>query len=368
MNMQKDTRTEPPIPPEIEEVMRNLVTAIRVVKLYPPNNPVYSQSVKKSLETLDHYLGSSPDYTFGVQKTGFTWEKSLIGKDAQLNRTIAQDLFLKGLREVTISRDVSGGELLDLCRALALTSEELSMRSGISSVLWEQGATHIKVIEAGLDDVITADAEGGQVAKDKAGGALKAERKATVFDGRTLLLGDVTSNPEGFGASMIELARQTKTGQESLEDRLHTLYQQAGRKVAGEHPGRTDEMFDGLAKSVLALESPYRERLVAGKLYGDLDAELSEGTGTDTEQQVPNLPQEVQTGRYADTWTVQQIATLLKRSAALPVVPPAPLPLAGDLPVQPVAPDLAGIAKDLADYRPEEMAALKATAEAGMES
>src|SRR5512134_3418312 len=115
--MQKDDRTESPIPPEVEEVMRNLVTAIRVVKLYPPNNPIYSQSVKKSLETLDHYLGSSPDYTFGIQKTGFTWQRSPIGKDAQLNRTIAQDLFLKGLREVTISKGVTDGDLLDLCRA-----------------------------------------------------------------------------------------------------------------------------------------------------------------------------------------------------------------------------------------------------------
>ncbi len=365
--MQKDARNEPPIPPEVEDVMRNLVTAIRVVKLYPPNNPIYSQSVKKSLETLGNYLGSSPDYTFGVQKTGFTWQKALIGKDAQLNRTIAQDLFLKGLREVTISSDVTEDELLGLCRALALSPEELSMRSGISSVLWEEGAMHIKVMEAGLDDVITADAE-GQTAKDTAGGALKAEKKVTVFDGRTLLLGDVTTDPEGFGASMIELARRTKTQQESLEDRLHTLYQQAGRKVTGEHPDRKDEMFDGLAKSVLALESPHRERLVSGKLYGDLDAELAAGAGPGTEQQVPNLLQEVQAGRYADTWTVQQVATLLKRSAALPVVPPAPLPLPGDIPVQPIPQDLAAIAKDLADYRPEEMAALKATAEAGKES
>lgn len=365
--MQKEDRTESPVSPEIEEVMRNLVTAIRVVKLYPPNNPVYSQSVKRSLETLDRYLGTSPEYTFGVQKTGFMFRKILLGKDAQLNRTIAQDLFLKGLRELTISRGVTESELLDLCRALALSPEELSMRSGISSVLWEQGAAHLKVVEAGLEDVITADAK-GQAAKDNAGGALDAGKNVTVFDGRTLLLGDLTSNPEGFGASMIELARRTKTAQESLEDRLHALYQQAGKKVAGGHPEQKDELFDGLAKSVLALESPHREKFVAGKLYGDLDAEPARGTGPDPDQQVPNILQEVQAGRYDDTWTVQQIATLLKRSAALPVVPPSPPPLPGEIPVQPFPQDLAAIAKDLADYPPEEMTALKATAEAGRET
>lgn len=365
--MQKDVKTEVSVSPEIEELMRNLVTAIRVVKIYPSNNPTYAQSLKKCIETLDRNLGTSPEFTFGVQKTGFTYQKVQIGKDAQLNRTIAQDLFLKGLREVTISSGVTEGEVLDFCRALALPPEELSMRSGITSVLWEEGATHIKVTEAGLDDVITTDAKRGLGGKQAAGDAQQAVRKATVFDGKTLVLGDVTSNPEGFGASMIELACRTKAEYESIEDRLHTLYQMAGRKVASEHAAQQDAMFEGLAKSVLALESPHRERLVSGKLYGSMDAELAREAGSDAGQLIPDPVQEVLTGRFSDTWTIQQVAFLLKRSAAGRIAPPA-RPISADaIAVEPLSQDLAEIARELANYRPEEISALKITAEAGKE-
>ena len=48
-------------------------------------------------------------------------------------------------------------ELQEFCQTLALSPEELSMKNGISTVLWEQGVTHIKVTEAGLDEVVTAE-------------------------------------------------------------------------------------------------------------------------------------------------------------------------------------------------------------------
>jgi hypothetical protein len=69
--------------------MRNLVSAIRAVKLYPPNNPICSQSVKKSYEVLDHFLETTPEYHVGVQKTYFFYLHNPVGKDAQLNRAIA---------------------------------------------------------------------------------------------------------------------------------------------------------------------------------------------------------------------------------------------------------------------------------------
>src|SRR5574337_979294 len=138
------TRSET-LGPEIQEVMRNLVSAIRAVKLYPPNNPVYSQSVKKSYESLEHFLASVPLYQMGVQKTFFTYQQTPFAKDAQLNKPIVQDLFAKGIRQVEFDGGITAEELLSFYEALALSSEELAITGGISSILWEKGATHIKV-------------------------------------------------------------------------------------------------------------------------------------------------------------------------------------------------------------------------------
>ena len=60
--------------PEIQEVMRNFVSAARAVKLYPPNNPIYAQSVKKSFESLDNFLKDHIRFSIGIQQTYFLYE------------------------------------------------------------------------------------------------------------------------------------------------------------------------------------------------------------------------------------------------------------------------------------------------------
>jgi HEAT repeats len=374
--MQKETK--PPqdeaLSPEIQDIMRNLFTAIRVTKLYPSNNPIYSQSVEKSFDGLAQFLETSREYRVGVQKTNFTYLHTPVGKDAQLNRAIAQDLFTKGIREMVFSNGMTAAELLSFCQTLALTPEELAMKNGITSILWEKGITNIKVTEAGLDDVITTQAEGKREDKNGVAAGANAEERETAAGQnqptsptRTLALEDVMADPVGFASRMLALAIQTRAEHETVEDRLFSLYQEAGRKIRAEHPGESDALFDALAKSVLALPSPHREALIAGKLYGDLDAEMASEQESEADVQLPNALHEIQTGRFSGDWNAQQISTLLKRTSAKKIEKPAPLSPA-NLAVTPIPEDLAAIAKDLAEYSPEQMESLKVLGNAGMES
>jgi HEAT repeat protein len=359
--------------PEIQDVMRSLITAIRAVKLYPPNNPIYSQSVSKSYESLARFLETNPEYHVGVHKTFFTYLTTPFGKDAALNKTIAQDLFAKEVREVTFSEGIIEEELMVLLKAFALSSEEMAMKSGISSILWEFGATHIKVVESGLDEVITTQTEQGWDSKppaessDDAAGK-KREKNKNLFSGRTLVLGTLMADPEGFGASMLELAKQTRGENETVEDRLYALYQEAGEKIRAEHAEDSDALFEGLAQSVLSLEPQFREGFVAGKLYADLDAELANDHVADGEEQVPNELQEVQTGRFSNAWTVQHVATLLKRTSGKKSAAPPAAPDPATFAVTRVSAEITKQAPDLAAYTQEEMEALKAMSGVGMES
>jgi hypothetical protein len=363
-----------PLSSEVQDVVRNLVSAIRAVKLYPSNNPIYSQTIEKSSEVLVRFLETESECRVGVQKTYFTYAQTPVGKETQLNRAIAQDLFAKGIREVVFSVGVTEEELADFYRILALSPEELAMRSGISSVLWERGTTHIRVTEAGLDDVITAEAEGtGETvptAKPSGGTLDEATAgKEITIAGRRLVLGDLMTDPGGFGAGMIELAKQTTSANESVDDRLFALYTEAGRKIWAECADQSDTLFEGLAQSALSLDQSHRERLIAGKLYAELDAELEseQEQKADPNEQVPNALHEIVTGRFSTVWTGEQVSTLLKKSSARKTAPPATTP-PGTLDAVPISKDLGEIARDLAEYTPEEMEALKAMSEAGMES
>jgi len=372
--MQKDDKQADSLSPEVQDVMRSLLSAIRSVKLYPPNNPVYSQSVAKAFKELDKYLTTAPDFSISVHKTYFAFRRNAVGKDGELNKAIAQDLFAKGVREMIFIPGMKESELLELCRVLALSSEGMALKSGISSILWEKGAEHIKVTEAGLDEVLTSQEErdqAGKAAAEPLGGNDDAskEGKKKVFSGRTLVLGELMNDPSGFGASMVDLAKQTRGADESVEDRLFTLYQEAGRKIEEEKPNESDTLFQGLANSALTIESPLREGLIAGKLYGDLDAEMSDQEDAEEEVHLPSPLQEIQTGRFSSSWNTQQVSTLLKKAAAKKSAPSTPLPppSPAQIAVAPLPPDLTEIAKQLAEYSPEEMTVLEAVGNLGME-
>lgn len=359
--------------PEIHEVMRNFVSAARAVKLYPANNPIYSQSVRKSFESLAQVLANEPDYHIGVQKTFFTYEGIPVGKDAQINRAITQDLFVKGVREVVFSSGITEQELLDLYQTLALPPEEMAMRSGISSILWEKGATHIKVTEAGLDEVITNKTEtrlnSDTLSGPKADSDEAAKRRKKVSDQtRILVLGDLLTDPESYGAAMVELARKTVGENETLEERLFSLYREAGKKIEEEPEDMREALFDGLAKSVLSLDAPLRNSMIAGKLYADLDADAVAEEVPDVMEELPGELHEIVTGRYSREWTVKQVATLIKRSSKKKIEPPRPPVKPKDLPVVPIPIGLDTIAKDLVDYSAEEMEDLRTISESGMES
>ncbi len=367
--MLTDAKRDEPLSLDIQDVMKNLISAIRIVKIYPSNNPIYSQSLKKSFETLSHFLQTAPDYHVGVQKTFFTYRQIPFGKDAQMNRSIAQDLFSKGIREIIFSAGTTEEELLQLCQALALSSEELAIRSGISTILWEKGSTNIKVTEAGLDDVIPTKAEGGREG-DKAGSGGKSSKpkKEWSFTGRTLVLGDLKSDPEGFAAFMLDYAQRTRSEHESMEDRLFTLYRQAGNKILKDHPRESDIMFDALAKSVLALEFSQRDRFIRGKLYSEVDRATEADQEAGPELQIPTEIQEIRAGRFSNRWTMEQVATLLKKSAAIKTAPSALPPDPASVRAVPVAADLIRIVRSLDDEDPDQIEALKVISNAGMES
>ncbi len=366
--MAEDKKTAESLPPEILEAMKTLVSAIRAVKLYPPNNPIYAQSSRKSHGTLALVLEQTPEYRVGVQKTYFTYDQIPVGKEAQLNKAIAQDLFAKGLREIVFNSGVTEEELLDFYQILSMQPEELSLKGGIASILWERGSTHIKVTEAGLDDVLTVNTDGveaaGRRSKPKAEGALKDAEAA----GRSLVLGDLKTDPAGFGTGILELAKESRGADESVDDRLFALYNEAGRKIQAEHPEETEELFGGLAESALSLIEPHRENLIGGKLYTELDSELVEEQMPGLHEQVPNELHEVVTGRYSTAWTREQVMWLLKKSSAKPAPTSAPPPSPAAIETAPVPRDLADVAREMAEYTPEEMEELKAMGGIGMES
>ena len=117
------------------------------------------------------------------------------------------------------------------------------------------------------------------------------------------------------------------------------------------------------------LEQPYREVLITGKLYEGLDSENTKKQKAEIEEQVPSGLHEIMTGRFLDSWTVQQVADLLKKLTTTEIASPTP-PLSSPSALSAISllTDIGEIAKEIAQYTEEETEELKSMSSMGMES
>ncbi|HDQ03048.1 MAG TPA: HEAT repeat domain-containing protein [Deltaproteobacteria bacterium] len=355
--MQKETIRED-ILSEAQEALRYIIAAVRAVRMYPPNNPVYSNSIKKSFETLQAYFNKSDKYQISVQKNSFSLNNAPHGKETEQNKPIAHDLFTKEIREIFILSDLTEQELTHFYQALALPMEKYKLQGGLSSILWEKDVSNIKVTEAGIEEIITTPFSRSWEEKEPPDEYGPPPAKKDGFPGRVLVIIDLAADPAGFSANMIELAKQTKEDNETIEDKLFALYKEAGNRIDTGDPTQRETLYQSLAKSVLALDPLYRNGFIAGKLYGELDTEMLKGELYSDNQYLPSIIQEIQSGRFSDVWTVQQVAALLKKSVSEPTTD-GQQPVESEAQVISVSEDILESAESIAKYNNEDMEELQ---------
>jgi HEAT repeat protein len=358
------------MPAEIQEVIRAVVSAIRAVKLYPSNNPIYALSVKKSFEILDRYLSRLPECRLDVQKNAFAFSHATAGGDTQLYRGIAHDLFMKGIREIAFTRGLTENELLNFFTIISQPRETLNLKDNIESLIWERGFSHIAVKGATLDEVVRFE----QDAQSSSGEVLTApvsegehdeeylKDKSIDILGNRVVLTDLVHDPRRFGTMMIEMAKKDAGSREQQIDTLFGLYREAGRQVLLSLPEERSTLFNAMAESILAMESSAKEELIARRLYADMDRRALYGRKADAMEHLPSELHELFSARFSKSWTVPQVSTLLVKVSS--AMPPSEPPVS-EKQFQPR--DLAEIAREMSEYAPDEMERLKTISDFGVE-
>ena len=366
----KDEQQADSVPSEIQAVIRAMVSAVHAVKLYPSNNPVYIQSVTKSYKIMEQALQLLPEIRVAVQKANFSYNRHPVGRDVNTFKGVVGDLFAKGIREILFTRGITEKELVDFYAVISLSQEQMKQNNGLASLVWEKGFTHVTIQEASLDEVVFAQEGSATIGEEhQAKAALSRKEleeqvkgKAIEVFQRRVMLVDIAADPSRFGAMMVEQVKQSGGTPEQQGERLFDAYRETGRQVIKTLPQNRDALFSAMAESVLSLEPPYKEGLIAGKLYVELDRQSIQQQKTDLLDHLPYGLHEVVSGRFSRLWTVPQVSSLLMKASQQV---PAPGREAEDtaLPAE-----LYALAREMAEYTPEEMEALKTIAEYGGEA
>ncbi len=367
--MQKRDSTGEAVSPAVQELVRSMFSAIRAVRLYPSNNPLYRQTIRKSYTHLEAFLRDEAALNLEVHRSDLLYKNISLGKTIQAYAGIVSDLFSRGVREISLMAGVTEKELHDLFDILTLSQEDLQLRGSTESLLWERGVSHIEVKDASLDAVVTTS-PGERWPEEIRSDTLVltqelgriAQSAEIHFSGRTAVLSDLASNPAGFGTLLLETARQTGGTRESQETHLMGMYREVGHQLLEQFSEHREPLFEALAKSVFSLEPEYRDGLISQRLYAEFDRQTLQERMGDAHEALRHDVHEVITGRFSRSWSVPQVSSLLQKAAAAP----ESWQSRGDGELV-LSDDLHAIARELSEYTPEEMESLKKVNDAGLE-
>ncbi|MBU0983325.1 MAG: HEAT repeat domain-containing protein [candidate division Zixibacteria bacterium] len=213
--MSNDTEKCAALLQDIKFILRDLLKAIKVVSLYPENNPL-PQSLKRTVaERMTDIVAHAGGLDLSIEKTYLTWRNETVFTDQSKEESLAGLFFDQGITRIVFK---AGLEVDDIYRFLDLLKTHLNSYDrarDLAAAFWEAGMQRfafetiedialaefdgdLNVQEMGLSQ--TARRDRGQIAVDESG------RYATLFT-EAEPVGDI---PEGIEDSAVLLQDSSK--------------------------------------------------------------------------------------------------------------------------------------------------------------
>jgi hypothetical protein len=123
----------------VEELVRNIVKALRAFQMYLPNNPMYQRAQFQLQESFPPVWAVLDEITLFVRETDLIWEDRPVYEQPSKNESFAWGLYKDGMRVLTLRKGVEEEEigrfLQTVTRARHLSADA---SDDLLTLLWEQ--------------------------------------------------------------------------------------------------------------------------------------------------------------------------------------------------------------------------------------
>ncbi len=135
---------------QVRTVVREISTAAKALRLYPPSSPMPRQSAASAANALSEYLSVAPVLSLGVVKEGFEFA----GEDLGLSGLGAGDLSgllqSHGVAELSFLPGCTTEELIAFLAAALSPPEEILEAGGLAAVMAGTGVQRVSISEVAL--------------------------------------------------------------------------------------------------------------------------------------------------------------------------------------------------------------------------
>ncbi len=130
-----------------ERFISSFIKAKSDILIYPPANPVVSESIEKALETLHGSFGDRSVVELHVEKDRLLVDGDAVGSNDPRVSKLSLALYRRGIRKLIIDPSIAFDEMKLLLDALNMKVEEIAEAGGIDVLIKGRGIEHALVEE-----------------------------------------------------------------------------------------------------------------------------------------------------------------------------------------------------------------------------
>lgn len=117
--------------------------AVRAWRFYPKGHPSRRSCLELAHSAMRELLDSNT-LLLTCGRTGFSFpDGETLKDDSKMPTALAYELFVRRVQKITFSHDLFEEDLLEFCRIMCLSPEEIQQSGGIDSVMTERGIRSI---------------------------------------------------------------------------------------------------------------------------------------------------------------------------------------------------------------------------------
>ncbi len=152
----------------IEDLLQAFVKSLRVVQLYPENNPIHRRTIDRLRTAFGPVWDICPELELQVTESTLEWEGTVVLSEESKSDSVAWTLFKDGVRTLTLAPGAEQEEVVALLEVIH-EARRLSADTAddLLTLLWEQDFKQIRYtyLELGEDDAPPMTASKSEVTR-----------------------------------------------------------------------------------------------------------------------------------------------------------------------------------------------------------
>ena len=139
----------------VQEVVNLLIKAIKILCIYPPDNPIPKEFRHNLFRKLTEFLEENEELKLGIDQSRLLFKDSVILKEEKKDEGVAFALYRDGIRELSFHQGLEQEELFSFLEVITSCLKSSLPEDDLVTLFWEKDLPHIKFLA--VDEFLTED-------------------------------------------------------------------------------------------------------------------------------------------------------------------------------------------------------------------